>query len=38
VNYFLASNLTKSIEAYVSQEEEVNQYKDEFEKEELVNM
>jgi hypothetical protein len=38
VNYFLASNLTKLIEAYVSHEEELNQYKDEFEKEELVNM
>jgi len=38
VHYFLASNLTKLIEAYVSQEEELNQYKDEFEKEELVKM
>jgi hypothetical protein len=34
----LASNLTKLIEAYASQEEELNQYKDEFEWEELVNI
>jgi hypothetical protein len=32
VDFFLASNLTKLIEAYASQEEEeLNQYKDEFE-------
>jgi hypothetical protein len=31
VDHFLAPNLTKLIEAYASQEEELNQYKDEFE-------
>jgi hypothetical protein len=34
----LASHLTKLIEAYASQEEELKQYKDEFERGELVNM
>ncbi len=38
MDYFLASNLTKLIEAYVSQEEELNQYKDKIEGEELLNM